>query len=141
MRQLRQTLRLHLEAHLSLRECARVLGISKTKVGAIIGMARAAGVDWAVAQVLKDDELEARVYRAAVPRSSRHLEPDFALIHQELSTKHRLRRRVAHPGAARQRGQHGRLHGHRGHLRYDQPRHSHALHTVRDQHETGVRDR
>ena len=45
MRQLRQTLRLHLEAHLSLRECARVLGISKTTVGAIVSMARVAGVD------------------------------------------------------------------------------------------------
>jgi transposase len=84
MRQLRQTLRLHLEARLSLRECARVLGISKTTVGAIVSMARVAGVDWAVAQGLTDDELEARVYRPAVPRSSRHLEPDFARIHQEL---------------------------------------------------------
>ena len=84
MRQLRQTLRLHLEARLSLRECARVLGISKTTVGAIVSMARVAGVEWAVAQSLTDEELEARVYRPAVPRSSRHLEPDFAYIHQEL---------------------------------------------------------
>ena len=84
MRQLRQTLRLHLEARLSLRECARVLGISKTTVGAIVSMARVAGVDWAVVQDLSDDELEARIYRPAVPRSSRHLEPDFAYIHQEL---------------------------------------------------------
>jgi transposase len=84
MRQLRQTLRLHLEARLSLRECARVLGISKTTVGAIVSMARVAGVDWAAAQGLNDEELEARVYRPAVPRSSRHLEPDFAYIHQEL---------------------------------------------------------
>lgn len=84
MRQLRQTLRLHLESRLSLRECARVLGISKTTVGAIVSMARVAGVDWAVVQALTDDELESRVYRPAAPRSSRHLEPDFALIHQEL---------------------------------------------------------
>ena len=84
MRQLRQTLRLHLEARLSLRECARVLGISKTTVGAIVSMARVAGVDWPVAQSLTDEELEARVYRPAVPRSSRHLEPDFAYINQEL---------------------------------------------------------
>jgi DNA-directed RNA polymerase specialized sigma24 family protein len=40
MRQLRKTLRLHLEARLSLRECARVLGISKTTVGAVLTMAR-----------------------------------------------------------------------------------------------------
>ena len=56
----------------------------KTTVGAIVSMARVAGVDWALAQTLNDEELEARVYRPAVPRSSRHLEPDFALIHQEL---------------------------------------------------------
>lgn len=42
MRQLRQTLRLHLEAHLSLRECARVLGISKTTVGSIVSLTRVA---------------------------------------------------------------------------------------------------
>jgi transposase len=84
MRQLRQTLRLHLEAGLSLRECSRVLGIGKTTIGDIVRNARAAGVDWALAQTLSDEELEARLYRAAVPRSSRHLEPDYALIHQEL---------------------------------------------------------
>lgn len=84
MRQLRQTLRLHLEARLSLRECARVLGISKATVGAIVSMARVAGVDWAVAQSLTDEEFEAQVCRPAVPCSSRHLEPDFAYIHQEL---------------------------------------------------------
>jgi response regulator of citrate/malate metabolism len=47
MRKLRQPLRLHLEARLSTRECARVLGVSKTTVGAIGSMARVAGVDWA----------------------------------------------------------------------------------------------
>jgi hypothetical protein len=67
-----------------MRECARVLDISKTTVGAIVSMVRVAGVDWVLAQTLSDDELEARVYRPAVPRASRHLEPDFALIHQEL---------------------------------------------------------
>src|SRR5690606_7359426 len=84
MRQLRQTLRLHLEAGLSLRECSRVLGIGKTTIGDIVRNARAAGVDWATAQGLSDEELEARLYRPAVPRSARHLEPDYAYIHQEL---------------------------------------------------------
>lgn len=37
-------------------------------------------VDWALAQVLGDEELEARLYRAAVPRASRQLEPDYAWI-------------------------------------------------------------
>jgi len=84
MRQLRQTLRLHLEAGLSLRECSRLLNVGKTTIGDIVRNARAAGVDWELAQTLSDEDLEARLYRAAVPRSSRHLEPDYAHIHQEL---------------------------------------------------------
>ncbi len=50
-----------------------MLGISKTTVGAMASMARVAGVNWAAAQGLNGEELEARVYRPAVPRSSRHL--------------------------------------------------------------------
>jgi transposase len=84
MRQLRQTLRLHLESRLSLRECSRVLGIAKTTVGDIVRTARAAGVDWALAQTLSDEELEARLYRPAAARASRRTEPDYAWIHQEL---------------------------------------------------------
>jgi hypothetical protein len=45
-----------------------VLNTPKSTVGAIVLMARAAGVDWAVAQTLGDEELEARLYRPAVPR-------------------------------------------------------------------------
>src|SRR5574340_1466379 len=84
MRQIRQALRLHLEAGLSHSQTGRALGIPKATVGKFARLARAAGVDWAVAQTLSDDELEARLYRPAVPRSARHLEPDYALIHQEL---------------------------------------------------------
>lgn len=84
MRQLRQILRLHLESGLSLRECSRVLGIGKSTINDIARKARAAGVDWAVAQTLSDEELEAKLYLPAVPRSARHLEPDYAYIHQEL---------------------------------------------------------
>jgi len=84
MRQIRQALRLHLEAGLSHSQTGRALGIPKATVGKFARLARAAGVDWAVAQTLSDDALEARLYRPAVPRSARHLEPDYALIHQEL---------------------------------------------------------
>src|SRR5690349_12624313 len=84
MRQIRQALRLHLEARLSYAQVARALGIGKGTVGKIMLLARVAGVDWAVAQGLSDEELEARLYRPAVPRSSRQLEPDYAWIHQEL---------------------------------------------------------
>ena len=84
MRQIRQALRLHLEAGLSYAQIARAVGIGKGTVGKFLLLARAAGVDWAVAQTLSDDELEARLYCPAVPRSSRQLEPDYAWIHQEL---------------------------------------------------------
>ncbi len=84
MRQIRQALRLHLEAGLSHAQTGRVLGIPKATVGKYARLARAAGVDCSVAQDLSDEELQARLYRPAVPRASRHLEPDYALIHQEL---------------------------------------------------------
>jgi len=84
MRQIRQALRLHLEGGLSYAQVGRAVGIGKGTVGKFVLLARAAGVDWAVAQTLSDEELEARLYRPAVPRSSRQLEPDYARIHQEL---------------------------------------------------------
>ena len=84
MRHIKQVLRLHLEAGLSYAEVGRVVGIGKGTVGKFVLLARATGVDWAAAQALSDEELESRLYRPPVPRSSRQLEPDYAWIHQEL---------------------------------------------------------
>src|SRR5205823_1668331 len=84
MRQIRQALRLHLEAGLSHAQTGRALGIPKATVGKFARLARAAGVDWAIAQTLSDEDLESRLYRPAVPRAARHLEPDYSYIHQEL---------------------------------------------------------
>ncbi len=84
MRQLRQTLQLCLSSNLSVRECSRVLGIGKTTVSSIISHARAAGLDWTLAQSLDDAQLKARLYPPAVGRCSSHLEPDYTHIHQEL---------------------------------------------------------
>ena len=84
MRKLRQALHLIFEAKLSLRQIGVALKISKTTAGEIASYARVAGVDWAVAQTLSDEELEARLYRPPVAKSSHHLEPDCAWIHQEL---------------------------------------------------------
>ena len=84
MRRIRETLRLHLQAGLSYNEVARALKISKSVVGKYVLLARVAGVDWVTAQTLGDEDLEARLYRPAVPRSSHQLVPDFGLIHQEL---------------------------------------------------------
>ena len=84
MRQIRETLRLHLQAGLSYSEVGRALKISKSAVGKYITLARVAGVDWELAQSLSDEELEARVYRPALPRGSHQLAPDFGVVHQEL---------------------------------------------------------
>ena len=84
MRQIRETLRLHLQAGLSFSEVGRSLKISKSAAAKYVSKARAGGVDWALAQTLSDEELEARLYRPPLPRSSHQLAPDFALVHQEL---------------------------------------------------------
>jgi transposase len=84
MRQIRETLRLHLQAGLSYNEIGRALKISKSVVGKYVCLARVAAVDWDTAQTLSDEDLEARLYRPAVPRSSHQLAPDFAVVHQEL---------------------------------------------------------
>ena len=78
MRQIRQVLRLHLEADLSDTQVGRAVALSKTMVGKMVLFARAAGVDWAVAQTLNDAELEARLYPPPGHRSSRQPEPDYA---------------------------------------------------------------
>jgi transposase len=84
MRRIREALRLHLQAKLSYTEVARALQISKSGVGKFVSLARVAGLDWEAVQALSDEELEARLYRPPLPRSSHQLEPDFGLVHQEL---------------------------------------------------------
>jgi transposase len=84
MRRIRDVLRLHLQAGLSYNEVGRALKISKSVAGKYVSLARAACVDWPLAETLTDEELESRLYRPAMLRSSHQLAPDFALVHQEL---------------------------------------------------------
>jgi len=84
MRQIRETLRLHLQAKLSYNEVGRTLKISKSVVGKYMSLARVAGVDWNVALTLSDEELQAKLYKAALPRNSKQLLPDVASVHLEL---------------------------------------------------------
>ncbi|WP_237573880.1 MULTISPECIES: IS21 family transposase [Burkholderiaceae] len=69
---------------MSYGQIGRALGVPKLTVGKIVVLARVASIDWAEVQGLDDVSLEARLYQPAVPRSARHLEPDFAYLHQEL---------------------------------------------------------
>ena len=84
MHQIRETLRLHLSVSLSLREVGRSLKISRSLAGKYVSLAGVAAVDWAMAQTLTDEELEIKLYRPALPRSSHQLAPNFASVHQEL---------------------------------------------------------
>ena len=84
MRQIRETLRLHMQAGLSYNEIGRALKISKSVAGKYVSLARVAGVDWDLAQTLSDEDLEARLYRPALPRYSHQRTPDFGVVHQEL---------------------------------------------------------
>ena len=84
MSKLRHTLQLLHGGVLSTRQIGAALGISKSTVSEIASYARVAGVDWALAQSLNDDELQARLYKPPVARESRQLEPDHAHIHREL---------------------------------------------------------
>ncbi|MEZ5647288.1 MAG: hypothetical protein R3E94_16470 [Burkholderiaceae bacterium] len=84
MSKLRHTLQLLHGVALSTRQIGAALGISKSTVSEIASYARVAGVDWALAQSLSNDELQARLYKPPVARESRHLEPDHAHIHREL---------------------------------------------------------
>jgi hypothetical protein len=74
-RQIRQTLRLHYEASLSYSQVGRALGVPKATVGKNVLLARAADVDWAMAQSLSDAELESRLYKPPVPRSAPQIDP------------------------------------------------------------------
>lgn len=85
MSKIRQALQLLAgDAGLSARQVAAALGVSKTTVSDIAMYARDAGLSWAVATTLSDDELRARLYPPPRPRSSSRAEPDFAALHQEL---------------------------------------------------------
>ncbi len=70
MRQIRQVLRLHLEAGLTYAQVGRALALPKSTVGKFALLARAAGIDWAMAQGLSDAELEARLFQTGSARSS-----------------------------------------------------------------------
>ena len=62
---------------LILSEVARALHISRSAEGKYMSLACMASADLALAQTLNDADLEARLHRPAVPRSSHRLTPYF----------------------------------------------------------------
>jgi len=86
MRKIKDVLRLKLDARLSHEQIAAALHISKGVVAKYVGLASAAGLDWATISALGEAELEQRLLaKPAKPAS--YAMPDYGRIHQELRRK------------------------------------------------------
>jgi len=86
MRKIKDVLRLKLDAGLSHQQIAAALGISKGVVTKYVGLAAAAGLDWAAVQDADEAALERRLLCA--PEKPRdHVQPDYGRLHQELRRK------------------------------------------------------
>jgi len=90
MRQIKEVLRLHHEAHLSERQIAHGCRISRSTVQRYLERAAAANLGWPLAESLGDTQLERLLFsRPPIqePSGGRppvKTKPDFAKIHQEL---------------------------------------------------------
>ena len=88
MRQLRELLRLRLQAELSMRQIKDSLRISLGAVQKVISQAEAQGLSWASIEQLDDQQLARRFYPEADTRVSATLQlPDWVEVHQELRRK------------------------------------------------------
>lgn len=88
MRKLKEVLRLKWACGLTHRQISRAIGISVGAVSKFAAQASQAGLDWAVAEALSDDELAARLKPAQpAPTPTRRIEPDYAVLHRELHRK------------------------------------------------------
>ena len=86
MRKLKDALRLKLEGGQSHQDIATALGLSKGVVTKYVGLASAAGLDWAAIAALDEAELERCLHGARTPVLS-YAPTDFGRIHQELRRK------------------------------------------------------
>src|ERR1035437_8029804 len=86
MRKIKDVLRLKLDAKLSHEQIAVALGISKGVVTKYVGLAAAAGLDWATVSVLEETALQQRLL-VRPERASVYVVPDYGRIHQELRKK------------------------------------------------------
>jgi len=91
MRQIREVLRLHYEAHLSERQIAHGCRVSRSTVQRYLEGAAAANLGWPLPESLDDTQLERLLFpppqvadAASAPRQAAKPQPDFARIHQEL---------------------------------------------------------
>jgi transposase len=86
MRNIKDVLRLKLDAKLSHEQIAAALDISKGVVTKYVALAAAAGLDWPAVQTCDEVTLERRLL-VAPERPRAHVQPDFGRLHQELQRK------------------------------------------------------
>lgn len=88
MRKIREVLRLHQVASMSVRAIARSVRSSPSTVGEYVRRAEAAGLcEWAAVEALDDAALERRLFPVSAPGGSERPLPDFAALHRELRRK------------------------------------------------------
>ena len=88
MRQIKEVLRLHHEAHLSEREIASVCKIGRGSVQRYLERAAAANLKWPLPEQLEDEaQLETLLFPPAAPTSGESKQlPGFGAIHTELKS-------------------------------------------------------
>src|SRR5579863_9715429 len=90
MRQIKEVLRLHHEAHLSERQIAHSCRISRSTVQRYLERAAAANLGWPLPESLDDTQLERLLFSRPPTHTTNagcrlvKAQPDFAKIHQEL---------------------------------------------------------
>ena len=87
MRKVREVLRLHYAAGMSLRAVARSLKVSPATVGKCIRRAEAQGSSWPLPDSLDDAGLERRLFPAPAPRGKPRPLPRWNEVHRELRGK------------------------------------------------------
>ncbi len=88
MRQLREILRLRLQANLSVRQIHRSLRVSVGAVSKVLTQAQALSLHWPAIEQMDDVQLACQFYPNADTRQSTQFEmPDWREVHQELARK------------------------------------------------------
>ncbi|WP_287003549.1 IS21 family transposase [Sphingobium sp.] len=90
MRQVREILRLSLDARLSTRSAAELVGTSATTVRDTVKRFRQSGLSWPLPAEISDTDLEERLYGVCGIKTGRRRlsEPDWSVVARELKRKH-----------------------------------------------------
>lgn len=86
LRMIKDVVRLKWEAQLSHEQIAAALGVSKGVVTKYLGLAKAAGLDWATVREWSEQQLAAKLLPQS-PSASPFVQPDWGRMHLELGRK------------------------------------------------------